>query len=128
MKSDAERIAELESTLISVTAAAHEMDTEMTALEKKLASSQLSAKAMREALEAVLVMWHAKPPRKLDEHLCWRDNDEKAQRMADEALSHPTDTSALDRYVEKVLEEARKKWEKEPQYLGLDYKEGRSAK
>lgn len=43
-------------------------------------------KELYEALKAVLVMWNSKQPRKLDEMLTWRANDEKAQAMADAAI------------------------------------------
>lgn len=40
------------------------------------------------ALEAVLVMWDRGPcPKKLDEALSWRENDERARAMASAALA-----------------------------------------
>lgn len=43
---------------------------------------------MRDALNAALVMQDSGPkPKKLDEALSWRENDDKARSMIDEALS-----------------------------------------
>lgn len=44
--------------------------------------------ALREALDAMVIMADAGPkPRKLDEGMTWRANDEKARSMADAALA-----------------------------------------
>ena len=65
---------------------------------KKMICSSLNAYAQNqelirelvEALKAERQMRKASPPKKLDEELCWRDNDEKADRMAVAALAKAT--------------------------------------
>lgn len=46
-----------------------------------------AAPALYEALKAVVIMASKGQPRKLDEALTWRENDEKARAMADAALA-----------------------------------------
>lgn len=56
--------------------------------EMALKESRERIRTLEEALRAVLVMWDRGPcPRKLDEALSWRENDERARAMADAALS-----------------------------------------
>lgn len=44
-------------------------------------------KALYDALVAVLVMWKAERPVKLDDALAWRANDDKAQEMGEQAIA-----------------------------------------
>jgi hypothetical protein len=48
------------------------------------------------ALRAVLVMWNVKEPRKLDEALTWRQNDERALAMAENAIAEAAITDRTD--------------------------------
>lgn len=64
-----------------------------TTLQSDMAfqSAQARIAQLEGALRSVLVMWNQGPcPRKLDEALSWRQNDEKARQMADAALSPAT--------------------------------------
>lgn len=50
---------------------------------------ELQVQVMREALEAGQIMWRSSKPRKLDEALCWNENETLAQDKIKLALSIP---------------------------------------
>lgn len=54
--------------------------------EQILSSSEL-IKELVKALKAQMQMRNMKHPRKLEEELCWRDNDDLANKWAVEALA-----------------------------------------
>ena len=60
--------------------------------ERSLAAEREKVRKLREALLAARVMWDRGPgPRKLDEALSWRANEEKVDRMVAEALIETAD-------------------------------------
>lgn len=153
MKTPAERIAEMEKELanwktwgiveVSVRNASvldymKHWEGRTEKAERELALLQLSAKAMREALE-----FYAS---KCSYHSMNDGVEAEIRSVAIKALSHPTDTSALDLYVEKAVEEISKRFLdgpcRCPFYNGehetccirygyeklMSWKEGRSAK
>ncbi len=58
----------------------------MLMIARESASLRTENKALRDACEAMLTMIDTRQPRKLDDALTWRQNDELAGKMAREAL------------------------------------------
>ncbi len=60
-----------------------------------------AAPDLLEALQAVMVMWDVQQPRKLDDALTWRQNDERAHALAESAIAkaigenHGSDTEKV---------------------------------
>lgn len=55
-------------------------------LQSKLTTLETVARDLVTALRAQMIMRDKLEPTKLIEHLCWRENDEYAAKLADEAL------------------------------------------
>lgn len=74
----------------------YELTKRIIVLESSLKESEASCTVLREALKAVRTMWQSKKPKKLDEALSWRENDEKAESMANHALTDRAGKDLLD--------------------------------